>query len=1417
MLFRTGSCFITVFLLLFLSACGGEVVFLGDANNSSEDQTEHNSSIDANQTIKAYFIDEAVEGLEYNTTSRSGITDELGTFYFLSTDKTITFKVGHIKIADFELKNLAKDDRILPIDLIENNTSIIRSSRVNNDILKIILTLQSLDSDLNSSNGIKITESERKLFSENIDILDENLSISELNSTFINAKKELISSSRAIKHYLESVNAINELNSDTTPPKFKNASSVTMQENQLEITKIIIEDQSNVTLKLDSDLLEWVPNTTKIKFKVAPDFEKQSSYSFRIYATDAFNNQSFQDLVVNIENIDDTPPLFTSATSVSVAEGRKPVIELQATDSDSSTIRFELDKNSSDIFSIDGSIVSFKNAPDYETKNSYLLYVKAIDESGNIASETINVAILDIDEVAPVFVSEGNVSVPENQLDVMNLQVQDSSDVTYNIEGKDASAFILNGAKITFKNAPDFEAGRSYDFNIRATDSYSNSSKKAFHVTILDVDENKPIITNEANISINENSSYVMKIVATDESALTYSVSGTDASYFVCDNLTGDVSLKAAADYEAKDQYKFTIVATDSVHNAASKAIILNIKDLDDTGPIFSSSNSVSVEENSSFIMKVKASDIAGVSYSLVTSDDSKTVQIDPESGNLSFKVLADYESKSLYHINVIATDGLANKSSQLITIHIINIDDTPPLYTGNTTLSFEENKISSFYLQASDPDNIGALSYTLSGSDAVNFDINSSSGKVTFKERPDFEIKPCYKLSVSISDEAGHTTTQALTINIVDIDEIAPIFTSKSVFKVDEGQRAVTTITTRDVSEVKYYISGGRDANSFSISEKEGVLTFKKAPDYEKRKSYEVSVEAIDTQHNSETQDIHIDINNLNDTPPLLTNESNVSVDENQLNLMTLVGSDADNLQALSYSISGVDAHYLNIDRNSGIVTFKTAPDFESKSKYNFTTSVSDGKNSSSKDINVTIHDVNEYAPIFTSSSSVAVDENQISVMTLHAIDKDPTDTVLFAIEGVDSADFNLSNGVITFKEKPDYETKSNYSIRAIASDGVRESSQTINIKINNINDNAPRFYATSASVNENQYEAMTLGVSDADNLDPSEITISGQDAAAFDFDGSVLRFKQRPNYEAKKEYKLNATADDGKYRTTQTITINISDIPETKLYIKKALYQNNNTATVNDDKLYIYFNKEIDQGSIPADMSSAYNIYGVGSIGSDSTSEYNDTLFHQQIISLNSLGSASEAFVAGESNISLSYHTITDANNSSYPEDENITTIETWTHRTLLQTDQNVSYIDYDDYYYKKGKTKAYSEIVEGSERAVEENSTKLVWQKEDDDIARDWDSAVSYCENLTYIGKSNWRLPNIEELMFLTNKSKNNPSINSNYFTNTKSSKYWSATTLVGDDNYAWIVDFSDGDDSWLNKKDYQLYVRCVRDKE
>ena len=144
------------------------------------------------------------------------------------------------------------------------------------------------------------------------------------------------------------------------------------------------------------------------------------------------------------------------------------------------------------------------------------------------------------------------------------------------------------------------------------------------------------------------------------------------------------------------------------------------------------------------------------------------------------------------------------------------------------------------------------------------------------------------------------------------------------------------------------------------------------------------------------------------------------------------------------TFAISGTDAASFSIDPNTGDVSLLASPDADSKDTYQFDIIATDvdGNASDPHSVLLSINNLDDTAPIITSATNVAVDENippsQIIYTATAGDSADVSNGVTFAISGTDAANFSIdpNTGDVSLLASPDAETKDTYQFDIIATD---------------------------------------------------------------------------------------------------------------------------------------------------------------------------------------------------------------------------------------------------------------------------------------------------------------------------------------------------------------------------------------------
>lgn len=152
------------------------------------------------------------------------------------------------------------------------------------------------------------------------------------------------------------------------------------------------------------------------------------------------------------------------------------------------------------------------------------------------------------------------------------------------------------------------------------------------------------------------------------------------------------------------------------------------------------------------------------------------------------------------------------------------------------------------------------------------------------------------------------------------------------------------------------------------------------------------------------------------------------------------------------------------------------------------------------------------------------------------------------------------------------------------------------------------------------------------------------------------------------------------------------------------------------------------------------------------------------------------------------------------------------------LPVTGQTISYRTGDDGYHQAGAAFDFDKFTLPGGTITIDNNTGLIWASDGNATGcnfgqmTDWSSAVYWCNNLTFAGSSDWRLPNAKELQTIVDYSKSYPPIDETFFPNTVDNLYWTSTTNDYLGSQAWATKFDLGL-TFAYGKTTKLYLRAV----
>jgi hypothetical protein len=355
---------------------------------------------------------------------------------------------------------------------------------------------------------------------------------------------------------------------------------------------------------------------------------------------------------------------------------------------------------------------------------------------------------------------------------------------------------------------PDYESYQSLQCDVDVTDQLGNVTTIKLDLSIVDADDVGPVFSNGLNptaTSFNEHTKInevVYTASATDDSggSVTYSlpIRGQSVSIvsqsdlFVIDATTGELTLEQDVSYEDYTAIQAIIIAADSLGNTSRQTVTIPVNNVDEIAPTISSgSTGAPIVEGTSMVVFYMASayDVGDNSDGIVTFsldadyEDGALLTIQADNGGVALLnpvLKSDYDE---IKFRFFATDSAGNVSSRVVTTSVVlPADVEAPVITSSNTASpiVEGSGSGQAIYTAVATDNRSTPVFSLSGDSDSDVSI-SADGIVTLNVNPDYSVKTQHVFTVIATDAAGNASNKTVTLEILNVDTAAPVFSESS------------------------------------------------------------------------------------------------------------------------------------------------------------------------------------------------------------------------------------------------------------------------------------------------------------------------------------------------------------------------------------------------------------------------------------------------------------------------------------------------------------------------------------------------------------------------------------------------------------------------------------------------------------
>ena len=295
-----------------------------------------------------------------------------------------------------------------------------------------------------------------------------------------------------------------------------------------------------------------------------------------------------------------------------------------------------------------------------------------------------------------------------------------------------------------------------------------------------------PVFSSSASASVAENQTSAITLVATDDQAISYSISGTDSALFAVNTSTGVVAFVTAPDYEspsdsgANNVYNFTATATDTKGLATTQSVVISVTDVAEQG-VSTSQSALTVGE-------------AGTNtYTLVLNvAPSANVVITPASNNTSAATV----SSAL----TFTTTNWATPQAVIITgvNDGNNINESVVISHSTTSADADYNaiSISSVAVTMADNDTAGITASAISGNTIE--DATTATFTLVLNTQPTADVV----IGLTSNDiTEGTVSPSSVTFTNADWSTPKPVIITGVNDDVDDGDIAYSIVTAAAIS----------------------------------------------------------------------------------------------------------------------------------------------------------------------------------------------------------------------------------------------------------------------------------------------------------------------------------------------------------------------------------------------------------------------------------------------------------------------------------------------------------------------------------------------------------------------------------------------------------------------------------------
>ncbi|MBN4055271.1 tandem-95 repeat protein, partial [bacterium AH-315-K03] len=717
--------------------------------------------------------------------------------------------------------------------------------------------------------------------------------------------------------------------------------------------------------------------------------------------------------------------------------------------------------------------------------------------------------------LAPQITSTGPSDASVNTLYTYQVVASDPEGgvLSYSLNNDPATITISDTGEVSW--TPIRAETGTQSFSVQVTDDEYQSTVEHVYVTVVDPNNNTPIIVNQSPSD-----------QAPIDSLYTYNLQTSDSDgdplnhhfpWVMPEGVSIDSNgvLSWTPNRDQVGTYNWRIEVSDDFGGETSFDQKLTVVDPNNQVPVIGQSASTDINVGQTYTYDPQATDADGdtLTYKVYSWPEVEGLQIS-SAGILSWTPTSRDDAGKVW-ITVEVDDGHFGVTTEEYYLYVIDPNNNLPLIGQEPLTQTNVGEQYTYDPQVTDADG-DTLSYYVYTWPLVNGVDISDTGLVTWT--PTREEVGEVNITVKIKDGHLGTTTKDYKLTVVDPLNQAPVFTSVPITQTAVGQAYQYIAVASDDDAITYRLF---DAPSgMTINATTGEINWVSTEVIAEPGEW-VKIQADDNYGGSSRQDYQLVVSaDNNNTAPTINSTALTSAQENSVYTYTVVASDAEG-DTLSYSLN-TSPTGMNIDAQSGLINW--TPTLEQGGSHTVTVSVSDGELNTTQSFSVIVTNTNQ-TPNIISSAITSAQENTLYNYDVNASDADG-DTLTFSLSTSPSGmSIDAPSGLINWT--PTYEQSGSHAVTVMVSDGELNTTQNFSITVSDTN-RLPTITSTAVSnAQENTtyiYNVEAIDI-DADTLNYLLTTFP----VGMSIESTTGVINWQPDYSSAGDHSVTITVNDG------------------------------------------------------------------------------------------------------------------------------------------------------------------------------------------------------------------------------------------------------------------------------------------------